>query len=137
MNKLSLLLCLSLVCLWAGCKKEQPPAPAPEVQAPVTQPETTPAAPAPEAAAPAQTEFKSIPGNFTVQVAAWETKDSADKLAAFYQSKGYDARVENADLGSGQWYRVRIGNYKNSAEARQVAEEIREKYKSDIWLVKL
>ena len=144
MKKLSLVLCLSVLYLVAGCgKKEEPPAPAPQpqVQAPVVKPDTTPKvvtpAPAPEPKPEPTPTFKSVPGNFTVQVAAWETRENAEKLADFYNRKGYEARVEDADIASGRWYRVRIGSYDNSGDAHEVAEQIREKYKSDIWLVKL
>ena len=76
-------------------------------------------------------------GPYTIQVAAWETRESAEQLAKFFQSRGYEARVENADLESGRWYRVRLGNYASYGEAEQAAGEIQEKYKSGTWLVKL
>jgi len=85
----------------------------------------------------AKKDFKSIPGDFTIQVASWATLEEAEKLAEFYNGKGYEARVENADVEGGRWYRVRIGHYKNSGDAHEVATQIAEKYKSDIWLVRL
>ncbi|OGF99824.1 MAG: hypothetical protein A3F83_06015 [Candidatus Glassbacteria bacterium RIFCSPLOWO2_12_FULL_58_11] len=137
MKKLSLLVCLFLVYTLGGCGKKEPaPAPQAQVQAPVEKP-----APPPEAAPAPVMEQKpapvAMPGTFTVQVAAWETKENAEKLAAFYNGKGYEARVEQAEVDSDQWFRVRIGSYDNSAKARDVADEIAEKYKSSTWLVKL
>ena len=141
MKKLSLLICLALLCLATGCGKKEPaPAPQPQVAQPAPEPAPAPEpepAPAPEPKPEPQMKVVAIPGTFTVQVAAWETKTEADKLASFYNGKGYDARVEQADLGAGRWYRVRIGTYDNSLKAREVAENIAEKYKSDIWIVKL
>ena len=78
-----------------------------------------------------------MPGDYTIQVASWATLEDAQQLAEFYDKKGYEARVENADIQSGRWYRVRIGHYKNSGDAHEVAEQIADKYKSDIWLVRL
>src|SRR3990170_4017715 len=98
MKKLSLLVCLFLVYTLGGCGKKEPaPAPQAQVQAPVEKP-----APPPEAAPAPVMEQKpapvAMPGTFTVQVAAWETKENAEKLAAFYNGKGYEARVEQAEV---------------------------------------
>ena len=139
MKKLSLLVCLTLVYALSGCGKKEP-APQAQVQAPVEKPAPPPeVAPAPvveQKPAPVK-QMVSRPGTYTVQVAAWETKENAEKLAAFYNDKGYEARVEQAEVGSDQWFRVRIGTYDNSAKAQAVADEIAEKYKSNIWLIKL
>jgi cell division protein FtsN len=143
MRKLSLLICLALIYLTTGCGKKEPaPAPQPQEQAQVEQPAPEPVPepepePEPEPKPEPQKEIVAIPGTFTVQVAAWETRTEAEKLAGFYNGKGYDSRVEEADLSSGRWYRVRIGTYDNSVKAGKVADEIAEKYKSDIWIVKL
>ena len=143
MNRIALVLCLSLLVAITSCgKKEQPAPPPPQPQAQVEKPAPPPPKPEPKpepapAPEPEKPAFKSIPGDFTIQVAAWETREDAQKLADFYNGKGYDARVEQADVKGGEWYRVRIGMYKNSGDAHEVAEQIAEKYKSDIWLIKL
>ncbi len=137
--------------LVTACGKNEPrmTATPPQTQPAAAAPDTTQqAAPADtvQAAAPATTPVKvkkSTPrsgmpaGAYTIQVAAWETRESAQKLADFYSRNGFEARVENADLENGRWYRVRVGNYPNYTEAESAAEKIREKFKSDIWLVKL
>jgi len=149
MRTLSLPLCLVVVFALTGCgKKEPPPPPQPQVEKPAPKPE--PAAPAvvedttekeaaPEPAPEPEPEAKATypPGTYTIQVAAWERREDAENLASFYESKGYEARVEEADLSSGKWFRVRIGSYDSYQAAREVADTIQEKYKSDIWLVKL
>ena len=141
MRKLSLLICLALIYLTTGCGKKEPaPAPQPQEQAQVEQPAPEPVPepePEPEPKPEPEKKVVAIAGTFTVQVAAWETRTEAEKLAGFYNGKGYDSRVEEADLSSGRWYRVRIGTYDNSVKAGKVADEIAEKYKSDIWIVKL
>ncbi|MCE5270957.1 SPOR domain-containing protein [bacterium] len=138
--------------LMTACGPKEPPMSAtpPQAQPAAAAPDTTQQAAQPadtaQAAAPAAQPVKvkkavsrtGMPaGPYTIQVAAWETRESAEKLAAFYSRNGFEARVENADLNNGRWYRVRVGNYPSYAEAETAAAEIREKYKSDVWLVKL
>ncbi|MBN2288359.1 MAG: SPOR domain-containing protein [Candidatus Glassbacteria bacterium] len=139
-----LIVCLAVLLVSIACGKKEP-APAPvQKQEPVAQvqPEPEPAPP-PAPAPPPEPKPEPVkkvslpPGTYTIQVAAWETYEDAQKLAAFYQRKGYDSRVEEADLSSGRWYRVRIGKYDNPAKAKEAADLIAETYKSDIWLVRL
>jgi cell division protein FtsN len=144
MNKFAMLVCLTIVAGVLACgPKEEPiqatPPPAPQVQqtAPAPAPDPAPEAEAKPETKPVKKEFKSVAGDFTIQVASWATLEEANKLAAFYNGKGFEARVENADVSGGRWYRVRIGHYTNSGDAREVADQIAEKYKSDIWLVRL
>ncbi|HUU29775.1 MAG TPA: SPOR domain-containing protein [archaeon] len=143
MRKLALIFSLILLFAFWGCGKKEP-APAPT---PPPQPEQqVKAEPTPEPAVvkeevkPTPVVKKKVaypPGTYTIQVAAWETREDANKLASFYERKGYQARVEDADLESGRWYRVRIGRYDGYNSARDVADTIVEKYKSDVWLVRL
>jgi cell division protein FtsN len=147
MNRIMLSVSLILLVLVMACGAKEEPAPQPEPQAQVQQPAPEPEPepePTPEPEPEPEPEpvkvekaFKSVPGDYTIQVASWDTEENAGKLAEFYNGKGYDARVESADLENGLWFRVRIGHYKSSGDAHKVAEEIAEKYKSDIWLVRL
>ena len=75
-------------------------------------------------------------GKYTVQVASWSTKEDADKLAGFYDRKGFVPRVEPATVSSSRWYRVRLGWYDSRADAQAVADYVADRYKSDIWVVK-
>lgn len=115
-----------------------PAAAAPDTMQKAAAPDTTAAtAPVQDVKAKKKTSSAGMPsGPYAIQVAAWETRESAEQLAQFFQSRGYEARVENADLESGRWYRVRLGNYASYGEAEQAAGEIQEKYKSSTWLVK-
>jgi cell division septation protein DedD len=136
--------------LMTACGPKEPPMMATPPQTPpaAAAPDTAQKVEAPDTAAAAasvqgvqvkkKTPSAGMPsGSYAIQVAAWDTRESAEQLAQFFQSRGYEARVENADLESGRWYRVRLGNYASYGEAEKAAGEIQEKYKSNTWLVRL
>ena len=55
---------------------------------------------------------------YTLQVAAFKNSGDADKLVAELKQKGFSAyRAIGKVPGKGIWYRVRIGDYKDKAEA--------------------
>jgi len=136
--------CFAVMILTIACGKKEPvPAPVQQAPEPVAQVQPEPAPepepePEPEPAPKPVVKTVSLPpGTYTIQVAAWETYEDAQNLADFYERKGYDSQVEEADLPSGRWYRVRIGKYDNPSDAKDVADTIAESYNSDIWLVRL
>jgi cell division septation protein DedD len=56
-------------------------------------------------------------GNYTVQVAAYDTRGAAEALASKLRERGYDVRV----WGTAAPFRVRIGHYPTrSAAERQL-----------------
>ena len=81
---------------------------------PLTEPaETSTAQPT---APPAETIPVRNP--YTIQVAAFKSAGDADKLVAELEQKGFSAyRAIGKVPGKGIWYRVRVGNYKNMADA--------------------
>jgi len=60
---------------------------------------------------------------FTVQVAAYQTRQSADQLVARLSERGITARI----VGASAPYRVRIGQYASDAEATAAARELKGK----------
>jgi cell division protein FtsN len=55
---------------------------------------------------------------FTIQVASLKDASIADKMVATLQKKGYPAYRSIGKIpGRGIWYRVRVGSFKNKAEA--------------------
>ena len=60
---------------------------------------------------------------WAVQVAAYNRKSEADKLAATLVKRGYDARVD----GTVAPFRVRVGRYTSSAEAQTILRELKSK----------
>lgn len=87
---------------------------------PATRPATSP----PSSGAAAATQY-------TVQVAALNTRAQAEELRDKLRTRGYEARV----VGVGQLFRVRIGRYATRGAAAAVAGELRQKGISrDAWV---
>jgi hypothetical protein len=59
-------------------------------------------------------------GAFTVQIAAYDTKAAAQKLAKSLVSQGLDARV----VGTSKPFRVRVGRYATRSEAEDASARI-------------
>ena len=63
---------------------------------------------------------------FVVQVSSWKTESIAYEQAAKFKKKGYTTYVEKTMIpGRGDWYRVRVGNFKTLG----IAKIFNEKYK--------
>ena len=94
---------------------------------PVREPAREPPREPPSVAAPSPAAPRSdLPraeatGEFSVQVAAFDTRGPAEQLARKLQGRGYGARV----AGAGAPYRVRIGRYRTHAEAAAAAQRLR------------
>jgi len=99
---------------------EPPRAESPRVEK-SDKPDATPKADA-VAAAPA----KPAPGQttFTVQVAAYKSKDPADALRAKLAAAGYEAYVVQVDTPGSARYRVRVGSFAARESAQQIADRI-------------
>jgi cell division septation protein DedD len=72
-------------------------------------------------------EAKTAPvprGKYSVQVAAYNRRQDAEKLATTLARRGYQARVD----GSAAPFRVRIGLYSTSAEAEDALKKIKAKH---------
>ena len=68
---------------------------------------------------------------FTVQVAALNTRAQADELRDKLRARGFDARV----VGAGQLFRVRIGRYPTRDAAAAVAADLKQRGISrDAWV---
>jgi hypothetical protein len=59
-------------------------------------------------------------GAFTVQVAAYDTKAAADRLAARLRAQKLEARV----VGNVKPFRVRVGRYATRSEAEEASREV-------------
>ncbi len=136
----------------APAASDATPAPTPEpslepsATAPSTPiPSTSTPAPAPSRAthkreaASAQT-FTPPPsgsGNFTVQVSSWTSKDMADKEASRLSAAGMSAFVEDAVIAGENWYRVRVGRYGSSKEAKDAADQLAKSMEGQIWVARV
>lgn len=94
------------------------------VAPPATPPPAQPASaqPAPAAAARASTPPTTKPGpGWYVQVAAFKSRENADRQVSQLKAKGYSAIVQS-DPGS--LFRVRIGPFQERGEANATAERL-------------
>ena len=66
----------------------------------------------------------SYGGKYSVQVAAYNHKPDAEKLASSLIKRGYKARVD----GEIAPFRVRIGRYSTGAEAEKALQRIKAKH---------
>ena len=75
---------------------------------------------------PASTTAPPTPssGAFSVQVAAYNHKADAEKLAANLTKRGYAARVD----GTVAPFRVRIGRYSTNSQAEDALKKIKAKH---------
>jgi cell division septation protein DedD len=98
-----------------------PPPTSPPAQPPSTSPDTThrrtpPAEPSPRSAgAPAASSF------YSVQIAAYNSREPAANLASLLKERGIEARVD----GTSAPFRVRIGKYTTRADAVKAAATLK------------
>ena len=71
---------------------------------------------------------------YTIQISSFENKNAAEKLAKKMTSLGYASKVTEAWVRGQTWFRVQHGEYKMIAEAKQVSNKIKNKYKFDPWI---
>jgi len=125
--------------LRGGDRAARPTEPAPtltfyhELTAPLTSPPPAKSAKPgrvdkPETSKPAPTELPATASPqsaaFTIQVAAYKSKEPAEALRARLASGGLDAYVAQIDATSGARFRVRVGAFATREAAQQVADRI-------------
>lgn len=63
---------------------------------------------------------------YAVQVASVRKFDEALRIVRRLRSAGFQAYIRNVDLGArGRWHRVRVGRYRDRAEAQKALSEIK------------
>ena len=78
-------------------------------------------------------------GNFTVQIGAFRSESRAHEAISKYKNMGYDAYIEETKVeGSDRvWFRVRIGRFQRSSEAKRVADELNARGNIKAWVDKV
>lgn len=74
---------------------------------------------------------------YTIQVSAWPSLDEAQHASRELQENyGVDSYIQRAFFKDKDeiYYRLRVGNFQESAEAEAYAKEIREMTKIDVWV---
>lgn len=108
------------------CAHVQAAAPAPDTSRPAADTGTI-RAPADSGRRPARQRPAPAPSAaqgqsvFSVQVAAYDSREAATRLAELLVSRGIDARVD----GTQRPYRVRVGRYATRAEAARMQQALR------------
>jgi cell division protein FtsN len=98
-----------------------------------TQPSTTSSTPTPKFVPPAS----SGTGSYTVQVSSWTSKALAEKQASRLTEAGMSAFVEDVVIAGENWYRVRVGHYTTSKEAKDVADQLSRSLEGRIWVARM
>ncbi len=112
---LRLLVCLSLIALWAGCAGKSPP--------PSPQPEAYPEAKAGKRI-PSRPPVKKLANmGFTIQAGAFAKVENAARLTEKLRLQGLDAYYF---VHSSGMFKVRFGNFKTRAKARTRAKTLRQ-----------
>jgi DedD protein len=94
------------------------------------------AAEEPSKPAAAESSAESGSGSWTVQVAALSKRDEAEAVAKRLQSKGYLAFLVGPSGGGSTMYRVRVGNYKDRAEAERVMRRLAQEERLKPWITR-
>jgi cell division protein FtsN len=76
-------------------------------------------------------------GTFTVQVSSWTSKARAEREAQKLSTAGMSSFVEDAVIAGENWYRVRVGRYGSSQEAKAAATELAKSLEGRIWVAKV
>ena len=78
-------------------------------------------------------------GNFTVQIGAFRSESRAHEAISKYKKMGYDAYIEETKVeGSDRvWFRVRIGRFQRSSEAKRIADELNARGNIKAWVDKI
>lgn len=83
--------------------------------------------------APAKSGVKPVApkpvGNFVVQIAAVQSKESAEKEVAKYRAKFPDVFIKQVQISGKTWYRVRLGVSDTRQEAEQKAKRVEQEFK--------
>ena len=71
---------------------------------------------------------------WTVQVASCESQDYARRLVSVFTRRGYQPYSTTITKGEQLYYRVRIGSFTNIAEARNLRDELIDRYSVQAWI---
>ena len=73
-------------------------------------------------------------GDFTIVIASFQEKNTAEEEAARWSSAGFQSMVNEKALKAGTWYRVSLGRYETRQEAMKSAKEMEHMFESGFWI---
>lgn len=91
----------------------------------------------PVAAAPARPAKRSKPHNptgYLVNVMSAKDQAIAERKAAQYRAKGFEARVSPATVGNKSFFRVQLGSYPTADDAREIAADLKAQGVDGAWV---
>ena len=127
-------------------KAEPPPPPVEVVPSPDTsavkmtaQPPVATTTPATKAdTKPAATHAPATgKGDFTIVIASFQSRKTADGEASRWSSAGFQSMVNEKASKEGNRYRVSLGRYENRQEAMKAAKEMEHMFESGFWIDKV
>lgn len=71
---------------------------------------------------------------YTVQVASCPDQDYADYLITKFTNRGYEPYVKMITFEGETYYRIRIGVFENFSEAKNLKNELEDKYSAPVWI---
>lgn len=143
---------LTALIALTGCGDDpQPEPPPPGADRPMVDPPADTAAPdddvplVPGPARPGQPEADEVSpdaeaageARYTVQVAAFTSRASADLWTERLSRQGLPVWSSISELGGQTFYRVRVGAVPTVAEARQLGDLLTERYEWPVWVAPL
>lgn len=81
----------------------------------------------------AEPEYPQEAG-FVVQVGSYLDHDLATSMADRYKKRGYDAFLVASEINGQEFYRLRIGVFDSYTEAKQVGEQLVDRYSATYWV---
>lgn len=104
------------------------------------QPAAKPTADSPQAMKETEEDIYKPKGNlvgkYTIQLAAFSTKDEAQSFADGFIISGYDAIINDVVIpGKGTWYRVSVGIFDNLNEAKAYLEKEKAFFQGKDYLI--
>ena len=71
---------------------------------------------------------------FTVQIMATSSLPKAQEQVAALKAKGYTPHVDEYRVGSSKVYKVRVGKFSDSADAKELAVRLKKDLRIDTWV---
>jgi cell division septation protein DedD len=72
--------------------------------------------------------LKQQPSKYALQLGSYKNRSQAEELEKEFKEKGYSAYVIEAHIpDKGTWYRVKIGDYDDLEQVKQVAAELQQR----------
>jgi cell division protein FtsN len=75
-------------------------------------------------------------GPFFVQVFAGRDRDAAEEVVRSLRSRGYPVAVEGEREGQGTLFKVRVGGYRDRAEALVMADRLQREGQAGAWVTR-